>query len=77
MMNERVAFRRVKDFANSDRIKDELRRELRVWVDDKAKTWRSDGASQRNRAEHGGGGFGGRARIEEAPPSYSESVQRY
>ena len=41
MLTERIDYRRKQDFQNADRIKDELKA-MGVWVDDKAKTWRSD-----------------------------------
>jgi len=57
MLEERDELRRGRDYSGADAIRDDLRAQFNVIIDDREKSWWVDDGS--NRASSGGGGGGG------------------
>ena len=69
MLAERGMAKRARDFDAADRIRDELRRELGVQVDDNMRMWTTSTARRYGRMGGGGGGGGGDRDRRELPPA--------
>jgi len=56
MLQERDDLRRSRDFNGADAIRDELREQYNVVIDDREKSWWVDSGASRERGRRGGGG---------------------